>query len=1465
MKNWRKYVAALCAVLLLLSVGITGAAYAGPQQPEITKCLWTVAKGVKSTEQKETSFVIRSSATVDPSELLTAGDDDHAIDVDIFDLIGTTYDVNFYISFPAEGGFRLRLSEDAGKSGFFSPGASDPIRYTALADGRLSMRSENGTDGTVVYYSRTATGFRLTVGNTERGELFSFTSDDLKLAYRGGEVAKTEIRLPLKTDEAIYNGGERFNDVNQRGYAFSLRNVDAAYHGSSSTSTSTSHTYSYINVPLFHSDAGYSVWYNMAYSGTADVGKADTSVFSTAFDGGKLDFYVFTGTILENIKKYTDITGKSYVPADKWVFGYWMGGGQGPWKGTDSKETYAQLKKTLSDFAAAGITPSAVYVEGYNYQQKNSYNLAKNYNTRILMWYPPRGYYAWQIQGFCGGIPLADLPIPLQAVNPTKGVFGGGGGGGSYFIDFSHPNAMKAVTGRLSEWWSWGLKGAMIDYGEWLYDDCYCYNGLYGDEMHNLISYYYAKVSAEAWSSYYKNNDYILFERSGFTGSHAFVANFTGDNPSTWEGLKDQIHGIISMGTGGFNVVGGDMGGFNRCNSAELYMRWVQYSAFCALMRVHSGSELRDMAWMQNKGDLTVDTFMNYYYLRQNLQDALYSAAADAGNTSVPMTQALGVAYQGQNGVKSINDQYLFCNSLLVSPITASGVYYRSMLLPEGNWYNLWDASRVEGGKTIDAEAPTTVIPVYVKSGAVIPLTLPKSLELCEAMTDGQYKALLITPPDNLTNTTVYTAKDKSITYTSRYKNAYSYSLSANAANTTRVVIAYGTNAASVTVDGTALQALDHLPDVTENEVGFYAVGNDRTVMLLPTGWRTLEVRTTGAEYEAIPLQAMYPRTARNLTDGNVKTVYSVPTTAGAYIKFALAQKATIDTLVMRWANQYATDYTVEVSENGSTWTTVYTKTGGFGGIERIHFTPVSAAYIRLSNFTAASTTAGMRLYEVEVYPETATSTKFESSVSGLLGYNTSKEGKYPNGQDYYICTTNAALAEEFSSYMDDRYTLIYTDHDGSSRTLVPKTCLETGKEGWRCNALYINRFLQFTGGTTVSDVSLRYIGALVPKVDGNYLKMKNFTVSYGMRFEKTTGSVVFGFRQSIPAGFFSDSGVNTAQAYLQVSSNAVTLYDHGTVKTLYTYTGKKPGSDANSRNMRVTLTVAGDRLDYTVKPDSSTVDTVSGSTTIENADAGYMALGIAGASHGLELLNVQELPEDHGTNYPQVTVSDAVKNGSLTVKRASSTPNAQGAYAYTVTVTPDASYELRTGSLLVTDVDGNAQIPVRVGFQNGGSGTTFRFYAKTDTVVKATFAAPNKTILNAGVLGTSVNETKKGLRFIYRLQRTVENGKSYILQNGVKTEIIDYGMLVSTDAQVGNQRLDAKLAAANSRIKMVSVKDANRYYDYCDDYVDMCVQIINIGSNIQNLNLVANAYVQLADGTYLYANGYTTNYAAAQ
>ena len=135
--------------------------------------------------------------------------------------------------------------------------------------------------------------------------------------------------------------------------------------------------------------------------------------------------------------------------------------------------------------------------------------------------------------------------------------------------------------------------------------------------------------------------------------------------------------------------------------------------------------------------------------------------------------------------------------------------------------------------------------------------------------------------------------------------------------------------------------------------------------------------------------------------------------------------------------------------------------------------------------------------------------------------------------------------------------------------------------------------------------------------------------------------------------------------------------------------------------------------------------------------------------------------------------------------------------------------------------------------------------------------------IVNAGIIGTSVNEERGGLRFVYRLQRTVENGKTYVLLRGVKTEIVDYGMLIALDANVGNRRLDAKLAAENSRIKMISVKDANRYYDYCDDYIDMSTCITNIDKVEGGLTmkLVARAYVITADDKTLYADMASSTY----
>lgn len=62
-------------------------------------------------------------------------------------------------------------------------------------------------------------------------------------------------------------------------------------------------------------------------------------------------------------------------------------------------------------------------------------------------------------------------------------------------------------------------------------------------------------------------------------------------------------------------------------------------------------------------------------------------------------------------------------------------------------------------------------------------------------------------------------------------------------------------------------------------------------------------------------------------------------------------------------------DFTLQVSTNGTTWTTVATVTGNTASVTNHTITPVSARYVRLDITAPTSTTDNAaRIYEVEVY-----------------------------------------------------------------------------------------------------------------------------------------------------------------------------------------------------------------------------------------------------------------------------------------------------------------------------------------------------------------------------------------------------------------------------------------------------------------------------------------------------------------
>jgi len=107
---------------------------------------------------------------------------------------------------------------------------------------------------------------------------------------------------------------------------------------------------------------------------------------------------------------------------------------------------------------------------------------------------------------------------------------------------------------------------------------------------------------------------------------------------------------------------------------------------------------------------------------RMQLLPYLRSAFARYAMDGTPPFRALVLDYPDEKGLQQVDDQYMIGDRMLVAPLFA-GEASRDVLLPPGEWYDLWTRQRVDGNTTLHrVAAPAEKIPVFVKGGAVIPM-----------------------------------------------------------------------------------------------------------------------------------------------------------------------------------------------------------------------------------------------------------------------------------------------------------------------------------------------------------------------------------------------------------------------------------------------------------------------------------------------------------------------------------------------------------------------------------------------------------------------------------------------------------------------------------------------------------------------------------------------------------------------
>ena len=236
--------------------------------------------------------------------------------------------------------------------------------------------------------------------------------------------------------------------------------------------------------------------------------------------------------------------------------------------------------------------------------------------------------------------------------------------------------------------------------------------------------------------------------RNGYAGMQRYASFlWSGDVYSTWETLKTHIPIAINTGVSGVPYWGTDIGGFvpTKEFTAELYLRWFQFGAFCPLFRCHGRNWKLRLPWGWNTGDpgpMEISRYegaavpdagqlhnsqvepicRKYLELRYRMLPYLYSAVRECTLTGMPIIRALWLHYPEDPKAVARGDQYLWGRDVLVAPVVEQGATSRQLYLPRGVWYDFWTNERVEGGREISRTVDLETIPLYVRAGTILPL-----------------------------------------------------------------------------------------------------------------------------------------------------------------------------------------------------------------------------------------------------------------------------------------------------------------------------------------------------------------------------------------------------------------------------------------------------------------------------------------------------------------------------------------------------------------------------------------------------------------------------------------------------------------------------------------------------------------------------------------------------------------------
>jgi len=805
----------------------------------------------------------------------------------IFDVKADTgnFSPKLALSFTDEETVRFQLSPRG--DGKFASGISG---YTVTEDaekveiktGKLQLTVTKNPYALEVYSCEQN---RVLTSNGGTGNEMSWLTDgkDVIGQFRDGYLSPS--------DERFYGFGERYNGTEKRGDVVETYVYNQYQNQGSKT---------YLAVPFFVTSKGYGIYLNTTCYSRFDMAAAnkDRYVFEAdteQVDSPLLDYYLISAdTPAKVVGKYNAISGKPQE-LPKWAFGLWMSANE--WD-TQSEALEAMKQSKNNDIPAtvlvleqwsdentfyvwndASYTPvsgsAALKNSDFTYGSKwpNPKAMADTLHEnglKLVLWqipvlkYTPYAYAqkdndeAYMLQK---GYAVSDGHNGAYRI-PESGWFGK-----SLLLDFTNPEAVAWWMNKRAYLFNdIKIDGVKTDGGEMVWrKNTSFHNGGTNLSMRNV----YPNAYIKGYNDFVKKEtgEGITFSRSGTSGVQSTGVFWAGDQASSFSAFREALSAGLSAGISGVPFWSWDLAGFTgNFPSVELYKRSTQMAAFAPIMQFHSEksnpspSEERSPWNVQSRtGDSSIiPMFLKYTNTRMNLLPYIFSEAQNSAHTGTPMMRAMFLDNPEDTNTYDLEEQYMFGSSLLVAPVVQEGQTVKSVYLPEGEWIDFWYNAMTPGGVTKDYYADVNSIPVYVKSGSILPLNLNKNYEMGGSIGNDveHYKNLTfrIYPEGESTYTLSHSDRSTMTVRAAENFAAGTVTVDLPASQIPITTQIFGTRPRGVNGNGQALQEVNTLDSFIKAQSGYYYSQNEKLTYIktLPGSAQKIELKVVNkAPYEA--------------------------------------------------------------------------------------------------------------------------------------------------------------------------------------------------------------------------------------------------------------------------------------------------------------------------------------------------------------------------------------------------------------------------------------------------------------------------------------------------------------------------------------------------------------------------------------------------------------------------------------